>query len=743
VTTNLVELPEQVSPQPLPVTAPAGVDDRRGFAAVALAAGVVAAEALLVPAGPVRLVMLLTFLLIGPGAAVMSHLRVAGRLVSSALAVTASLTVACGTAVGMLWTHTWQPRTAVLAMLVAVAVAAAVRFVLDRSVAFRPGIRGRDTGPGPEPAAAGPAGRRWLGGAATVGLLVAGVALWIFSLLEFRQSTVDGYGLTPAIGAPFVGALLLLCAALAVEVFGRARTVVLTAGLVAVSVVLQATVPLLYGNLEYAWTYKHIGVVDLLRDNGHLLNSTDIYQMWPGFFAVVAMLSSVAGVDAVAFATWSSPAFALLNMLVLAALLRQFTRNRRVIVGGVLLFGICMWVDIGYFSPQAYVYTLMLGFWLIVVRWLVGASAVAEVPTGRIARARAALVRGLPVLPLASRRARVVASVAATVVFGAITVSHQLTPFMMLVPAVVLAVLGVLRPRLLVVVWTLLLAAYVAPRMPAVADQYGLFQLDLFANATGNANTWRTGEQEFSALVARGLAIAVWAVALWALWRSRRRLGVVLVPAVLGFAPFVTLAGQSYGGEAIYRVFAFSLPFAAVLIAGMWVGVRRGVLVTAGSAVVLAVVSLAAVQGLQGQLLLHQVPATDITAARYFYAHARPNSSLVLLAPNFPTKLTANYGSFNVGRTVDVALISEPEFIDRLNSSRLPAVEQYLRNLDTRENYLVVSTQMTRYTDYFGLLPRGSTRSLEEALRLSTRWQVFYRGTGVTIYELTPADRLG
>jgi hypothetical protein len=336
------------------------------------------------------------------------------------------------------------------------------------------------------------------------------------------------------------------------------------------------------------------------------------------------------------------------------------------------------------------------------------------------------------------------AAAAATAVFAAITVSHQLTPFLILLPVAVLVILGVLRPRIVMAVWVLVVVAFVAPRLPSVAHQYSLFGFDIFANATGNADHWRTAEQEFSALVARGLAVGVWAAALVAIWRTRRRLGAVVVPAVLGFAPFVTLGAQNYGGEAIYRVFAFSLPFAVLLIAGEWAGgwagARRGVRVALASGAVLTAVSLAALQGgLQGQLVMHRVPADDIKAARYFYAHARPGSSLVLMAPNFPTKLAANYGSFNVGRPVDLALISEPEFVERLDATRLPAVEQYLRNLGTRDNYLVVSTQMTVYTDYFGLLPKGSARSLVGALGASPRWHVFYQGRGVTIYQWIPA----
>jgi hypothetical protein len=579
--------------------------------------------------------------------------------------------------------------------------------------------------------------RRRVVGAVPIVSLLTGVATWVYSLVEFDPATVDGYGLTAAIGVPFVAAILLITLGLTTELFGRTRRTVLTAGLLMVTAVLHATVPLTYGALEYAWTYKHIGTVDLIRDNGHLLDNNDIYQMWPGFFATLAMPSGASGVDALAFATWSSLAFGLINMLLLAALLRQFTTNRKVIVLGVALFQICMWVDTGYFSPQAFVYSLMLGFWLIVTRWLMTAPPAAAEGAGLISRARAGLVRGLPMQTGHDRRTRVFAGLAATAVFAAIVMSHQLSPFLMMIPVTVLVVLGVIRPRVLLVVWGLVVVAFVAPRMPSVAEQYGLFDLNVAGNVTGNAKSWGTDGQRFSALVARCLALSVWSFALLAVWPARRKLGAVLVPVVIGFSPFVALAGQSYGGEAIYRVFAFSLPFAALLIAGVWVKERRGVFVAVLSGVVLAAATLASLQGLQGQIAVHQVPTADVKAAQYFYANAQPGSTLVLMARNFPTRLTGNYGDFNKGRTMDVALIDDPVFINRINGAELPVIEEYIRHLGTRDNYLVVSTQMAEYTDYFGMLPEGSTASLESALRTSTNWFPFYQGDGVAIYQLS------
>ena len=722
--------------------APAGVeaDNRAEFALLGALAGAAGTAAQLVPQGTWRLVLLLVLVSFGPGAALLSFANVRSRLVAWALTLAGSLTITCGAAVGTLWTHVWDPAATlgVLAGGTLIAGAARLTRLVRAGVPWRPPAFG--TG---EPAAGGR-----LTGALPLVALAAAVALWIVALVRLGPADVGAYGFSAALGVPFLLAVLSLCLGFAAELFGRARPAVLTAVLLAVPVIMQAGVPILDGTTEYAWTYKHFGVVDLLRDNGHLLSSTDIYQQWPGFFAVVALISRVAAVDALSFAAWSSLAFGLVNMLMAAALLRQFTADRRIVALGVLLSQAAMWVDIGYFSPQAFVYSLMLAFWIIVARWLLGAPAAPAGPAGRIARVRAWLTRGLPARAWSSgrrgepgpRTRRLLAAAAATAVFAAITVSHQLTPVVMLVPVTALAVLGLLRPRLLAVVLAAVVVAFVAPRLATVSSQYNVLDFDLLANASGNASDWRTPQQEFSAAVARSLALGVWLTALVAVWRARRRPGRVLVPALLGFLPMATLAGGNYGGEAIYRVFAFSLPFAALLIARWWAGRgRRGARATVASAVVLAAVLLAALQGLQGQLAVHQVRATDVAAAEYFYANAVPDSGLVLAAPNFPTKLTGDYGSFNRGHvSVDISLVGDPIFTGTLDGGRVADVEQYVRAYGYATNYLVVSDAMADYTDYFGTEPPGAMASLDSALRASTHWTVWYQAPGVTIFKLIP-----
>lgn len=715
-------------PEPSPVNEP-DTDHRPEFAVAGVVAAVAGLVGLVVPNGTLSLALVLVFALVGPGAALMSVANVGNRLVSWALTVAGSLTVLTLLAVLTLWLQVWQPTAWLGVLAGAGLIGSAAQFVrLSRSGA--PLKLGR-TGPPSDTVDNGVllSALPWV-------TLVAGLGLWIFTLARLEPGQVGLYGFTAALGAPFIVGVALLFIGFAVELFGRARPVVLAATLVVVPIIMQATVPLLDGTIEYAWTYKHIGVVDLIRDNGSLISGSDIYQQWPGFFAAVAMLSHVSAVDAISFAAWSSLTFALITSLLVAALLRQFTTDRRIIALAVVLFQACMWVDIGYFSPQALVFALMLAFWVVVTRWLLTVpTAVGQGPLGRL---RAWLVRGMPHKAETDPRVRRWAALGATGIFAAIVVTHQLTPVLMMIPIVALAVLGLLRPRVFVVGLIVLMVLFFVPRLSTVNSQYNLFSFDIFANASGNSANWRTPEQEFSAAVARTLAIGLWLTALIAVFLSRKRLGRVLVPAVIGFLPMATLVAGNYGGEAIYRVFAFSMPFVGLLIGTLWAGKgRRGRLAMAASGVLLAVLLLASLQGLQGQLMVHQVRATDIEAAEYFYANAEPGSGLVLVAPNFPTKLSGNYGSFNQGHvSVDISLIGDPLFTGSLDGGRLPDIENYIREMSYPTNYLVVSDAMDDYTDFFGTAGDNAMQSLDTALRASSNWQVFYQGPGVAIYQL-------
>ena len=78
----------------------------------------------------------------------------------------------------------------------------------------------------------------------------------------------------------------------------------------ALVVMLYGTAPLVYQEGRYGWLYKTIGVVQYINAHGQLNPQIDIYQNWPGFFALSAWFDKVAGVGSpLAYAKWAQLVF--------------------------------------------------------------------------------------------------------------------------------------------------------------------------------------------------------------------------------------------------------------------------------------------------------------------------------------------------------------------------------------------------------------------------------------------------
>ncbi|GAA0231712.1 hypothetical protein [Cryptosporangium japonicum] len=685
-------------------------------AAVLVAAGTVA---LLIPAGPVRLVLLLGFFTAAPGAAIVSHLRIADRVLAAALSITFSLALTGLGAASMVWSKAWHPYAATVLALVFTAAVALARL-------RRPDVERADVvAPEPLSTAVHPV--------LSPTLFAVATGVWLVTVLRADPERITLYGLTWGLGVPFVAAIVMVGVGFGVELFGRTRTPVLLAGVGAMALLVWATAPLLVPVPEYPWVYKHIGVVELIQRYGRVIDPDDIYQRWPVLFAAAAQLSDVAGVPSIRFAGWSTPYFGLIDALMIAAIVRGFTRDVRTVFLAVFLFSCCLWVDQNYFSPQAYAYALSLGFFALLTHGCRGLPG--SRPAGWPNRLRLWLARDAPAV---GDRPQWPLLVAITLVFAAVTAAHQLTPYLLLFGVGVLTVLGLIRPFWLMIVLAVVAGGYFVPRMGGVSSQYNLFDgFDLFSNAAGTSSGWGTRAQEFSAIVARGLSVVVWLAALAVGWRHRRGLGRIIVPLVLGFTPFLLLFLQSYGGEAIYRVYLFSVPWCAMLAASWWSGARRAGLV---SGAVLAVLAIAALQGLQGQFALHVVPPADLRAARYLEAQAPAGSTMTMLAPAFPARLTADYGNLNPGHSVDPSITDQPSFKHvMLDADQLPAIGSWAASYGGTETFLVITPLMQTTAEYFGNLPDGSVEALRRALDESDDWSVYYRSGAITIYRLERA----
>ena len=569
-------------------------------------------------------------------------------------------------------------------------------------------------------------------------LPLIGSGAWIYGVTQLRPSAIGDYGLLANANAFFVLGLAALMAGFVLElVRSSPRGWLLTLNLIGLIVAIHATIPIIFGGApEYAWVYKHLGIISSFTHYGRITDPGNIYDQWPALFAAVAAISSLAHVNALSFAGWAPLAFELADALLLFAIFRQLVADRRVAYLAVGLYeGLIAWVGQDYLSPQAFGFLLWLAMAYVILRWLRAPTPEAGT-IGRIARLRTRLVAGVTPAPATTRRQRLVALVLVAAIYFVIVAAHQLTPYVILAGVGALTLLDLLRPRWLVVLLAAIAGAYLVPRYGLISSNFG----GLFSggsplqNASGSRGTYHAGGEALTAQIVHYLAAAMWLLALGAVVSRRKTAGRVLIPALLAFSPFLILGAQSYGGEAIYRVYLFSAPWCALLIAGLLLELRlprRLPIRWPLTAVVCLAALFAGLQGLYGPISVDAFTRSEVRASQWLYAHAPRGSLLVLPDGNFPTLQTADYNSYDLQ-----VMPSDPQLGEAwLDEGNLAEVQSWLASLGHRTAYIVVSRSMRADAHYFGA-PQGYEKLVSEVPSV-LHGAVVYHDADTTIYRLT------
>jgi hypothetical protein len=590
--------------------------------------------------------------------------------------------------------------------------------------------------------------------------LGASIALWGLSVSTIRAGSLDDYGLLPVFPLSFFAGLTLLVVSFVIVLCSPRPSQVLLAGhVLALILFLHGTMPLIFSEPFYPWAYKHFGVVDYIDVHGRLDGSIDIYQNWPAFFTLSAWFSRVAGTRGpLEFAAWAPLFFNICNMLQLRYLFGSLSRDVRSIWIAIFVFFAGNWVAQDYFSPQAFTFTLSLGLCAILLRWLTVATdkarmarwlAYAAAFVTRLGRRRR-FASDPDDEPAGNQRVgRRAARNIAVLLFAVIVASHQLTPYMLIAGLTVLTVLGVVRPRSLVLLFAAMALGYLLPRLEFVQVNYGVLTgagdpLHNSHNATIGFNQGDPGRL-FSARASRFLSVAVCGLGLVGTIRRFRagykNLGVV----VLAATPVLIILGDSYGGEVIYRVYLFSLPWLALLSAFALRPVRLGWM-SARNLVRLTIPLLLLVAlflpSYFGMAATNEVRPGEVAASYYFYRNAPPHSLLMLASPQFPIRVTSDYDQFQltIGESDPNLLAVKRSLRHRMFGSRdVPVIAEVMQSYgNNRSAFLVVNHNAKIYSDVFDLLPRGSLDRLELALSRSGRFHVWYRNDDATIYQLVP-----
>ena len=201
--------------------------------------------------------------------------------------------------------------------------------------------------------------------------LPVSIALWAIGVSQTHATSLGALGLPAALPVVFyAGVVLLVLSALvesAVENSSPLRMGLHAAGLV---VMLYGTGALVYPEGRYSWLYKTIGVVQYVNAHGQLDRTIDIYQNWPGFFALAAWFDKVAGVSSpLVYARWAQVVFELAALPLLYLIYDGLSLTYRQRWMALLLYPAANWIGQDYFSPQALGTVLSLGIMALTMRY--------------------------------------------------------------------------------------------------------------------------------------------------------------------------------------------------------------------------------------------------------------------------------------------------------------------------------------------------------------------------------------
>lgn len=687
------------------------------LAAVGALAGAVALTDL--PA-PLRAAALTMFILLGPGAAVVTWVPVPRQAL---LAAVPTLGIAIVTLVALtaMWSYRWTPPDILWTQVVAVAASSALWYYREGTTplaAMRNWQRRnifRD--------ASTPAVRRWLSSV----LSASAVTLWAIAVPGLPGVDTSYYGLLFSGTGPTLAICIVLCAA-ALLVAVRNRQVLPAAAAVGAAILVSRVTTFVATDVPlYDWTYKHLAVVDYIQVNGRLApDGTDIYAQWSAFFVVWAWFCDVTGFEAMSVAHVFAPVVHVVLAVVVYSAARVIGQSRRTALTAAFVIEVVNWVGQDYFSPQAW--SLLLAF-------------------------------GTLTLLIASRRAPA-CGVLSIVVFAAMVPTHQLTPFWVVAVACVLCLFKRARPRWAAAAMVAIVLGYLLLNLEAVLP-YGLLSGGSpISNAASNVLTSGLPAKDFTSAVVRSVSILVLLTACaCALWRWRRRQP-VFVLAVLAFSAFGLLFGQSYGGEAIFRVYLYSLLGCALLIAPPLVAAMDGRprLVGRGRRLFHAVVATvglfaAAVAGLHGYVALWPLvyeTRAQVELMDRITDGADVRTRLVMLRlGGMPTRLNASYAEVTLhnhyfDQTIGYDLWDGrdprlPELKAAFpTASDIKTLDDYAQ-YDAFRAYVLFSPQSNRAVRYYGDFRPEAIDVIQQALRESDNWTVFYED-GETLVFRTAHD---
>jgi hypothetical protein len=336
---------------------------------------------------------------------------------------------------------------------------------------------------------------------------------------------------------------------------------------------------------------------------------------------------------------------------------------------------------------------------------------------------------------------------------AALIPSHQLTPFALLTVVTALVLLRrctLLSLPFLLVVLIVLWDGYVAlPYISGHAQEIFGSIGDVQNAASANIANRVMGSPDHLVVVRVRLALTfvVWGLAALASlvqWRRRR---VDRTTLALAWSPLLLVLAQPYGGEMLLRVFWFSMPGTALLLASAVlpgpraVSTRLGIHPAAsmprrqwavhvvqwsGLALLLTGLFGASFVARYGNERMDQFTAAELQGTRVMYEMAPPKGLIVAGAGSFPWK----YDGYVDHKYLEVDHAWVPD--DLAATAQL--IAQRMRTYPYGAVF-VITTSQREEVNMLGTLPARSLEGLAREVNKSPEFQSIYRNRDVQVWQ--------
>ncbi len=607
--------------------------------------------------------------------------------------------------------------------------------------------------------------------------------LWLVSLPVIDPSKMTDLGLVSVLPVTyFISLGLVVLSYLSIVGNVRSSPVILLLHLALMILIIHGTPQIVYGTVRYSWTWKHIGIIDYIQRHGSVdpsISSLSAYHNWPGFFAFAAFFNQVAGLtSSLSYAGWGPVFFNIIDLAPLLLIFTTLTTDKRLAWLGVLFFYLFSWIGQDYFSPQAMAYFLYLVVIAIILRWF-RQSALPAIQQSR-ANGRPNKIKNLyrtivicgivdneQKFPTTAKQ-RIMLTITLILIFFVIASSHQLTPWMLVSALILLVLFQVTDQRYLPVlmaafsaIWiTFMAVGFLDGNLGWIVRSIGSF----FGNVNGNLINLAIASpgQQFIANVDRLLSLSAWVLAGAGLFR-RIRAGRWDLPAVLlAVSPLPMLALNAYGGEMLFRVYLFSLPFVVFFAAALFFPTQK-----AGtkpktpifSSALSIVLIPAFLFSYYGKDRMYYFTPTEVAAAQYLFSIAPKGSLIVDGTVDWPRQFK-NYEYYNYISLQDLSkaelakimanpagelsvlmddawtgsvYIAQPQAIGKPDVG--PSIAGSVDPGDYPTAYLMITRSQFAQVEMTGILPVNLFSTIANSLAQSSNFKVLIANSDVILIQ--------